>query len=281
MQAKADKVGQGSRRTLEPRSKEVKFYLVAHCLLLNAQARECTSVLFDYLKNYDDFICLLYFPNEKSRLGSHTILLIYVYYSVTCRLYTQLVTDHCNCSTHKVSYILASRFLVTDPNNVLCLRPYRLANIPQLIHCSNCRFQSSPPYCYWPFLVPGFGTHDHIFLLSRLLRLHSQLTVLVIISRHGPYRKHRYSLAVQLFPWEHVYLWSRYLLTALAYLLISQSLPNNGYTCYSIIYVGPLPDVSFMVHLTTPLVPQTVLRLTAGWLTNDELKGIWNEAVVA
>jgi hypothetical protein len=34
-------------------------------------------------------------------------------------------------------FVFASRFLVTDPNNVLCLRPYRLANIPQLTHCFN------------------------------------------------------------------------------------------------------------------------------------------------
>jgi hypothetical protein len=61
-------------------------------------------------------------------------------------LYTQLVTarnysslhwftdskDHFNCSTYKVFYVFTSRFLVTDPNNVLCLRRYRLVNIPQL-----------------------------------------------------------------------------------------------------------------------------------------------------
>jgi hypothetical protein len=30
--------------------------------------------------------------------------------------------DHCNCSTHKVFYVFTSRFLATDPNNVICLR---------------------------------------------------------------------------------------------------------------------------------------------------------------
>jgi hypothetical protein len=44
---------------------------------------------------------------------------------------------HCNCSTHKVFYVLTRRFLVTDPNNVLWLCPYRLANIPQQTHFSN------------------------------------------------------------------------------------------------------------------------------------------------
>jgi hypothetical protein len=38
-----------------------------------------------------------------------------------------------NCSTHKVFYVFISRFLVTDPDNVPCLRSYRLANIPQLV----------------------------------------------------------------------------------------------------------------------------------------------------
>jgi hypothetical protein len=58
-------VGQGSYRTVEPRSKEVKFYSVAHGLLLNAQAREYTSVFFYFLGNYDDFICLFYLSNEQ------------------------------------------------------------------------------------------------------------------------------------------------------------------------------------------------------------------------
>jgi hypothetical protein len=40
---------------------------------------------------------------------------------------------------HILSLIcLHSRFLVRDPNNVLCLRPYRSANVPQLSHCFSC-----------------------------------------------------------------------------------------------------------------------------------------------
>jgi hypothetical protein len=52
--------------------------------------------------------------------------------------YIQLVAisthseDHCNYSTHKFFCGFTSRFLVTDPNNVLYLYPYRLTNIPQL-----------------------------------------------------------------------------------------------------------------------------------------------------
>jgi hypothetical protein len=45
--------------------------------------------------------------------------------------------DHCNCSTYKVSFVFTSCLLVMDPNSVLCLSPYWLANIPQLDYCCN------------------------------------------------------------------------------------------------------------------------------------------------
>jgi hypothetical protein len=35
-------------------------------------------------------------------------------------------------AAHIVFYGFTNRFLITDPNNILCLRPYQLANIPQL-----------------------------------------------------------------------------------------------------------------------------------------------------
>jgi hypothetical protein len=37
----------------------------------------------------------------------------------------------------KFSHFLTSRFLVTNPTNVFCLRPYWLANVPRLTYCSN------------------------------------------------------------------------------------------------------------------------------------------------
>jgi hypothetical protein len=43
-------------------------------------------------------------------------------------------------------------------------------------------------------------------------------------------------VVVHLLPWEHVYLRSRYSVTAFAYLLISRSLPSNGSTCYNMFY---------------------------------------------
>jgi hypothetical protein len=55
------------------------------------------------------------------------------------QLYTQPVTtSNYNSLTgfytaaHIILYVFASRFLVTDHNNALCLRHYRLSNIPQL-----------------------------------------------------------------------------------------------------------------------------------------------------
>jgi hypothetical protein len=58
-------------------------------------------------------------------------------------LYTQLVTtsNYNNLTglytlqmtvttAHKIFYAFISRFLVTDPDSVLCLRPCRLTNIP-------------------------------------------------------------------------------------------------------------------------------------------------------
>jgi hypothetical protein len=45
----------------------------------------------------------------------------------------QITTSHAKFSQS----VFTSRFLVTDPNIALYLRPYRLANISQLTHCFN------------------------------------------------------------------------------------------------------------------------------------------------
>jgi hypothetical protein len=50
---------------------------------------------------------------------------------------------------------------------------------------------------------------------------------------HGSRRKHRSSVAVQLFPLEHACLRSRYFVTDVAETLISRSSPVNVSTCYS------------------------------------------------
>jgi hypothetical protein len=84
--------------------------------------------------------------------------------------------DHCNCSTYKVFCVFTSHFLVTDPNKVLSLRRYGLANIPHLTHCSIC---------------PGYNISAWT----------TQKTPLIVV--------------VQLFPWKHICLRSGYSATAL------------------------------------------------------------------
>jgi hypothetical protein len=69
------------------------------------------------------------------------------------------------------------RFLVTDPNNVLCLHLYWLANVSELTpRLATISKQPPSPLNDW--------THLHC---------RSQLVPL-ITSRHGPHRKHRSSL---------------------------------------------------------------------------------------
>jgi hypothetical protein len=48
-----------------------------------------------------------------------------------------LITAH----TKSFRFVFISRFMLTDPNNVLCLCPSRLAIVSQLTHCSNCRLR--------------------------------------------------------------------------------------------------------------------------------------------
>jgi hypothetical protein len=57
--------------------------------------------------------------------------------------------------------------------------------------------------------------------------------VLLVTSRRGQHRKHRFIISVHLLPWKHACLRSRYLATAVVYLLLSWSLPSNGSTCHS------------------------------------------------
>jgi hypothetical protein len=57
------------------------------------------------------------------------------YYDTIANSYTlQFTTTHIKFS----QFDFTSRFLVTDPNNVLCLLPYRLANVSQLTKLCTC-----------------------------------------------------------------------------------------------------------------------------------------------
>jgi hypothetical protein len=60
----------------------------------------------------------------------------------------------------------------------------------------------------------------------------TQLTVYHITSRIGPHGKHRSSIALQLFPREHVYLRSRCSAPGHVYMLILRSVLSSVCTCY-------------------------------------------------
>jgi hypothetical protein len=68
--------------------------------------------------------------------------LIHTTRNYNCNSLTGLHTVYITVTAAHIKYfIFTSRFLVTDPNSVLCLHRYRIANIPQLTHFSN-----SPDY---------------------------------------------------------------------------------------------------------------------------------------
>jgi hypothetical protein len=141
----------------------------------------------------------------------------------------QFITGH----TKSSQFVLISRFLVTDSNNVLCLRPYWLANVYQLTKLSPMlRLKVSRPVCLgikYPsgacdqiLITEPRGARDHI-LLSQIRdlplffaspnsqvyggstepRLHkgywlNSRPVPLINLRHGLHRKHCSSVVVQL-----------------------------------------------------------------------------------
>jgi hypothetical protein len=60
------------------------------------------------------------------------------------------------------------------------------------------------------------------------------LTALLTISPYGPHRRHRSIISVQFLLWKYAYMWSRYLVTDVALLPLSRSLPSNRSTCHNI-----------------------------------------------
>jgi hypothetical protein len=112
----------------------------------------------------------------------------------------------------KSSQFFASRFLATDPNNVLCVR---LATNSQA----------------GDHLTPTSYSSD--WLQLNYLQLPTCPTY--NISTRTAHKTPFLIVVVQLLPWEHVCLQSRYSLTALVYLFISRSFPSNGSSCYNML----------------------------------------------
>jgi hypothetical protein len=68
-------------------------------------------------------------------------------------------------SLHSSQFLFVSRFLVTDPNSVLCLRPYRLANVSQLTKKSKSKL------CYDRRSVDQFllVSRTHLGIMTRFI----------------------------------------------------------------------------------------------------------------
>jgi hypothetical protein len=86
-----------------------------------------------------------------------------------------------------------------------------------------------PQFYFAHFLrYTSFIPYSSMFLLI-LWHICCPAPALLVKYRHGPHRKHRSIISVQLLPWKHTCLRSRYLATAIVYLLIPQSFES---TCY-------------------------------------------------
>jgi hypothetical protein len=84
--------------------------------------------------------------------------------------------------TMSSQFVLTSYFLVTDPNNILCLHPYWLANVPQLTHCFNCRLSESELLYDW-----RFASNFFVLVISPLRLTTSNYFFQLNTCLHSPY----------------------------------------------------------------------------------------------
>jgi hypothetical protein len=141
--------------------------------------------------------------------------------------YNSLATAHTKYS----QAVFTIRFLVTDPNNVLCLRPYWLVNVSQTTLRLSAISHQHPAH-----LIDSNSTNCSSQLFP------------FITSRHGPHRKYlsyccRWTVAV----WKCLFA----KVTALAYLPISRSLHSIGFTCYTV-------EFSFLVLFYISLTVESI-----------------------
>jgi hypothetical protein len=111
-------------------------------------------------------------------------------------------------------------------------------------HIKSSQFAMSSPVIAW-WRIPTTSSASLLTLLlagnclttNSLLELSTlnwlSLTVLLITSWHAPHRKRCSLSCFQLLPCEHACLWSCYLVMAVVYLRISQSLPSGRSPCHN------------------------------------------------
>jgi hypothetical protein len=133
-------------------------------------------------------------------------------------LYSSLLRTYTSVRSHVFIFVASSRLPTADVSFPLGSRM-----VPGL---SYQFLTATAQYDWTPAVLSNSLTNQLNWLTN------SSLTVL--ISRHGPVRKHRSSVAVQLLPRKHTCLRSRYLITAVVQLHLSRSPPSNGSPCYNI-----------------------------------------------
>jgi hypothetical protein len=101
------------------------------------------------------------------------------------------------------------------------------------IFTSRCSVAADIPLALGSWTVPGFN-----YSSSRLNDSCTNQLLFTSLNKLQLPTCPAYNISaqtvIQLLPWEHVCLWSCYLVTAVVYFLISQPLPSNRSTCHNI-----------------------------------------------
>jgi hypothetical protein len=130
----------------------------------------------------------------------HLQIVIISNYNAFANSYVRLLTT---THTRSSQFVFTTRFLVTDPNNFICLFSYRLTSASQWTHRQTGHLTTPSYFSHW---LNSTYCSFQIFPL--------------IISRHGPHRKHSSSL--NCLHRKYVCLQSRYSARDLVYIFLSR-----------------------------------------------------------